>query len=63
MALWEKTQESFVVVKAKFTTNFPEVVLRAGADELTLQREEEGMLRTFIDTTNVGDSREATAGG
>ena len=41
------------MVKAKFTTDFPEVVLREEADELKLRREE-GMLRTFIDTTNVG---------
>ena len=33
-----------------FTTDFP------GADELTLRAEEEGMLRTFIDTTDVGDN-------
>ena len=59
----EKTQESLLVVKAKFTADFPEVVLREGADELTLGREEEGMLRTFIDTANVGDSREATGRG
>ena len=28
-----------------------------GADELTLPREEESMLRTFVETTNVGDCR------
>ena len=27
------------------------------AGELTVRREEEGMLRTFLDTANVGDSR------
>ena len=30
---------------------------REGADELTLRREENGMLRTFTDTANVGNSR------
>ena len=36
---------------------FPQAAVREAVDELTLRREEEGMLRTFIDTTNVGDSR------
>ena len=52
----EKNLESLSVVKPKFTTDFREAVVREGADELTLRKEEEGMLRTFIDTTNVGDS-------
>ena len=30
---------------------------REGADELTLRAEEAGMLRTYMDTTDVGDSR------
>ena len=59
----DRAQASLLVVKSKFTTDFPEVVLREGAKKLALRREEEGMLRTFIDTTNVGDSTEATAGG
>ena len=51
----EKILESLSVVKPKFTAGFPGAVVREGADELT-QRREEGILRTFIDTTNVGDS-------
>ena len=59
----EKHMESRNVVKPKFTTDFPEAVVREGADRLTL-RAEEGMWRTFIETTDVGDSRwEATARG
>ena len=49
--------ESKKVVKPKFTTDFPEAVAREGADELTLRAHEEGALRSFIDTTNVGDKR------
>ena len=52
-----KDMESRPVAKPKFTTDFPEAVVREGADELTLRPEEEGMLRTFIDTTDVGDNR------
>ena len=53
----EKTQESLPVVKPQFTADFPEAVVREGADELTLRAEEQGMLRTFIDTADVGESR------
>ena len=53
----DKNMESKKVVKPKFTTDFPEAVTREGADELTLRAEEAGMLRTFMDTTDVGDSR------
>ena len=53
----EKNMESRPVAKPKFTTDFPEALVQEGADELTLRPEEEGMLRTFIDTTEVGDSR------
>ena len=35
----------------------PEAAVREGAEELTLRRGEEGGLRTFVDATNVGDSR------
>ena len=56
----DKAQASLVVVKAKFTTDVPVVELREGAGELTLQREEEGTLRTFIDTTYCGED---SAGG
>ena len=52
---WEKTLESIPVVKSKFSEDVPEAVVREGADELMLRREEEGVLRTLIDTTNVGD--------
>ena len=45
------------VVKPKFTADFPGAVVREGADELTLRAHEEGVLRTFIDTSNVGDQR------
>ena len=45
------------MVKPNFTIYFPEAVVREGADELTLRPEEEGTLRTFIDTTDVGDNR------
>ena len=49
--------EKDMAVKPKFTTDFPEAVVREVADELTLRAEEEGALRTFTDTTDVGDSR------
>ena len=51
---WEKTLESIPVVKSKFSEDVPEAVVREGADELTLRREEEGVLRTLIDTANCG---------
>ena len=53
----EKTYKSAPVVKPQFTTDFLEAAAREGADEPTLRREETGMLRTVVDTTNVGDSR------
>ena len=53
----DKNMESKKVVKPKFTTDFPDAVTREGADELTLRAEEAGMLRTFMDTMDVGDSR------
>ena len=51
--------ESKKVVKPKLTTDFREAVTREGADELTLtlRDEEEGMLRNFVDTADVGHSR------
>ena len=49
----EKNMESRPVVKPKFT-DFPEVVVREGADELT-RRRQGGALRTSIGTTNVVD--------
>ena len=48
--------EVLPVVKPNFTADVPEAVVREGADELTLRREEEGVLRTFIDTEKVGRS-------
>ena len=45
------------MVNPNFIADFLEAVVQEGADELTLRAEEEGMLRTFIDTTNVGDKR------
>ena len=44
------------VVKPNFTTDFPAVVWK-GADELTMRADEQGALRTYIDTTNVGDKK------
>ena len=51
----EENMESRQVVKPKFTTDVPEAVVREGADELMLRREE-GVFRTFIGITSVGDS-------
>ena len=45
------------MVQPRFTADFPAAVVREGANEPTLPGEEEGMLRTFIDTASVGDSR------
>ena len=40
----------------KFNTEeFPEAAVRERVEELALRRGAEGVLRTFIDTTNVGD--------
>ena len=44
--------------KRKFTTDFLEAVVREGADELTLRADEKDTLRTFIDTTNVGERKD-----
>ena len=52
---------SKTVVKPKFKA--PRAVIREGAGELTSRGREEGVLRTFSDTSNVGDQRwEAPAG-
>ena len=53
----EKEAKSKEVVKPKFTTDFPGAVFREGADELTLRADEEGVVCSFIDTTNVGNKR------
>ena len=53
-----ETLASLSVVEPKFfTADLLVAVLREGADELIMRREEEGMLRTFIDTSNVRDNR------
>ena len=52
----ERTLDPLSMVKPKITANFPVAVVREGADDLTLRREE-GMLRTFSNSTNVGGSR------
>ena len=38
-------------------TEFSGAVIWEGADELTLRAQEESVVRTFIDTSNVGDGR------
>ena len=53
----ERTLASLLLVEAKFSKeDCPHAAVRQGA-ELTLRKGEEGGLRTFIDTTDVGDSR------
>ena len=42
-------------MKPKFTADFPDAMVKEGIDELTLGKEEEGMLRSFVDTTAVRD--------
>ena len=49
--------KSLKVVRSKFTADFPGAVIREAADELTLRAQEEGVLRTFIDTTTVEGHR------
>ena len=49
-----KETRSKKVVRPSFTTDFSGAVLRDGAGELTFRAHEEGVLRTFIDTANVG---------
>ena len=49
------------MVKPNFTTDVREAVVHEGADELTVRAEEEGTLRIFINTTDVGDSRWRTS--
>ena len=52
-----KVGELHRVVRTRFTTAFWGAVIWEGADELTQREQEEGVLRTFIDTPNVGDKR------
>ena len=49
----EKETRSKKVVMPRLTTDLPGAVVREGADELIL-RAHEGVLRTSVDTTNVG---------
>ena len=52
----EKYSVALHVVEPKFgREDFPEAAVREGVGELTLRRGEAVGLRTFIDTTNVGD--------
>ena len=51
----QKATKSKKVVKSRFTTDFPGTVTREGAGELSLRTHEKGGLRTFIDSTNVGN--------
>ena len=63
LGTWRKKQKSKKVVKPEFTTDFPGAVIREGADELTLRAHEEGVMRTFIDTANVGDQKMGASDG
>ena len=45
------------VVRPKLTTDFPGGVIREVASDLTLRAHEQSELRTFIDTSNVGNKR------
>ena len=51
----EKDTKSKRVVKPKFTADSPRAV--TGKARMTLRAHEEGVSRTFIDTSNVGDQR------
>ena len=54
----QKETKSKKVVKPGFTADFPgAVIFDEGADKLTLRAPEESVLRTFIDTRNVGNKR------
>ena len=53
----EKESLVFLIVDPKFSVDCLDAAVLEGAEELTHRRGEECGLRTFIDTTNVGDSR------
>ena len=53
----QKNSVALPVVEPKFGEDCTEAAVREAVEELTLRRGEEGGLRTFIDTTNVGDNR------
>ena len=42
-------------MKPKFTADYPGVVVHEGADEPTLRAHEDGVVRSCIDTPNVGN--------
>ena len=56
---WDLERETKLkkLVKPKFPTDFPGAVIQEGADELTLRADEEEVVRSFIDATNVGNQR------
>ena len=48
----------------RFTTDFPRAVVREGALELTVRAHETGVVRSFINTANLGNKKmAATARG
>ena len=53
----EKYEVALEVVTGNFRADFPVAMVRNGRKELTLRAEEEGVNRTFIDTTNAGNLR------
>ena len=53
----EKEARSIKVVLPRFATDFPGAAIGEGVEELTLRAHEEGVLRTFTNTTNVGNKK------
>ena len=53
----EKEKESRKVARPKVTEDVGEAQIREGTDKLTSRTGEGGTLRTFSDTTNVGDNK------
>ena len=53
----QRKQSPRKVVKPKLTTDFPGAFFREGVGELSLRAHEEGVVRSFFDTTNVGHTR------
>ena len=53
----EKETKSKKVVKPNFTTDFPGAAIQEGAGELPLRAHEKDVVRSFVDTTNVGNKR------
>ena len=52
-----QSTKSIKVMKPQFTADFPEAVIREGAEELTSRPEGVGSRRTFVDTTHVEAER------